>query len=294
MAFDSIKTVESVEGAQVVGWPNAGQAGLNFYGQLYGLDRDDNEYEFYDPNLAWVSSDLDTDSQAWKDAVNVRKALNIAIDRQTIADTILSGFGAAQSIRDWMGHDSRANPGWFYPYDPGLAKSMLAEAGYPDGFEITLTPAIRGAPGEVWACEAVAQYWEAIGVNVKFQHLPYATIRPDLITRRYQGVTCHTVGVRLTPIIGASNYLTSSTFSYGTHHPWLEEHVTATQLLTNPVEIQAGELEIYNWMFDNAIMASIYKHDGIWPIGYLLEPGWQPTDYSEVRTATAFEYAQHR
>ncbi|SVE24201.1 uncharacterized protein METZ01_LOCUS477055, partial [marine metagenome] len=182
MAFDSITTVESTPGAEVVRWPNAGQAGLNFYGQIYGLDKDGNEYEFYDPTLAWVSSDLDTDSQAWKDAVNVRKALNLAIDRQTIVDTILSGFGAAQSIRDWMGHDSRANPDWYYPYDPELAKNMLAEAGYPDGFAITLTPAIRGAPGEVEACGAVAQYWEDIGVDVTIQNVPYATIRPSLIT----------------------------------------------------------------------------------------------------------------
>ena len=294
MAFDSITTVEEVEGAKVVGWPNAGQAGLNFYGQLYGLDKEGNEYEHYDPTLAWVSSDLDTDSQAWKDAVNVRKAMNIAIDREAIVSTILSGFGAPQSIRDWMGHDARANPDWVYPYDPELAKTMLAEAGYPDGFAITLTPAIRGAPGEVEACEAVAQYWEAIGIDVKLQHVPYATIRPELITRKYQGVTCHTVGIRLTPIIGAGNYQTKSTFSYGSHHPWMEEHVTATKLETDPARIQAGEREIYDWIFDNAFMASTYTHDGIWPVGPRIEPGWQPTDYSEVRTATAFEYAQPR
>jgi len=292
MAFDSISSVESIDGATVVGWPNAGQAGLNFYGQTYGLDKDGNEYEFYNPEQAWVSSDMDTESQAWNDAVNVRKAMNIAIDRQTIVDTILSGFGGPQSIRDWMGHDARANPDWVYPYDPELAKSMLAEAGYPDGFSITLTPAIRGAPGEVEACEAVAQYWEAIGIDVKLQHIPYATIRPELITRKYQGVTCHTVGIRLTPIIGAGNYQTKSTFSYGTHHPWLEEHVTATKLETDPAKIQAGEREIYDWMFDNAIMASTYTHDGIWPVGPRLDPDWQPTDYSEVRTATAFEYTK--
>jgi len=292
MAFDSLATVEAVEGATVVGWPNAGQAGLNFYGQLYGLDKDGNEYEFYNPDNAWVSSDMDTESQAWKDARDVRKALNIAIDRQTIVDTILSGFGAPQSLRDWMGHDARANPDWVHEYNPELAKQMLADAGYPDGFSITLTPAIRGAPGEVEACEAVAQYWEAIGVDVKLQHVPYATIRPELITRKYNGVTCHTVGIRLTPIIGAGNYQTKSTFSYGTHHPWLEEHVTDTKLQTDPAKIQAGEREIYDWVFDNVIFASLYTHDGIWPVGPRLVAGWQPTDYSEVRTATAFEYAE--
>jgi len=39
------------------------------------------------------------------------------------------------------------------------------------------------------------------------------------------GATCHTVGVRLSSIIGASSYQTKSTFSYGTHHPWLDKNV---------------------------------------------------------------------
>ena len=294
MAFDSLPIVEEVDGAVVVGWPNAGQAGLNFYGQTYGLDRDGNEYEFYDPSHPWVSSDVDTESEAWKNAVTVRKAMNIAIDRQAIVDELLSGFGNPQSVRDWMGHEDRANPDWTYEFNPELARQMLADAGYPDGFGITLTPAIRGAPAEAEACEAVAQNWEDIGIDVKLQSVPYATIRPELITRKYQGVTCHTVGIRLSPIIGASNYVIKSTFSYGSHHPWMEEAVSAATVEVDPVKIQQAEREIYDWVFDNSFAASLYTHDGIWPIGPRLDPDWQPTDYSEVRTAVAFEYTKHR
>ena len=294
MAFDSLPTVEAVDGAQVIGWPNAGQAGLNFYGQTYGLDRDGNEYEFYNPDQAWVSSDSDTDSQAWKDAVNVRKAMNIAIDRQTIVNELLSGFGKPQSVRDWMGHDARANPGWNYDFDPDLAREMLADAGYPDGFSVTLTPAIRGAPAEVEACEAVAQYWQDIGIDVKVQNVPYATIRPELITRKYQGVTCHTVGIRLNPIIGASNYVIKSTFSYGTHHPWMEDHISSALVEVDPEETERKVREVYDWIWDNSTSSSLYTHDGIWPVGERLDADWQPTDYSEVRTAVAFEYVKHR
>ncbi len=290
MAFDSLATVEEVEGAQVIGFPNAGQAGLNFYGQLYGLDKDGNEYEFYNPDLAWVSSDAEITSQAWQDAVNVRKAMNIAIDRQTIVDELLSGFGKVQSVRDWMGHEARANPDWEYEFNPELARTMLADAGYPNGFSVTLTPAIRGAPAEVEACEAVAQYWDDIGIDVRLQSVPYATIRPELITRKYQGVTCHTVGVRLSPIIGASNYVVKSTFSYGTHIPWMEEHVSAATVEVDPVKIQQMEREIYDWVWENSTSSSLYVHDGIWPAGKRISTeGWEPTDWSEVRTAVNWE-----
>jgi len=294
MDFDSIGTIEKVDGAVLKGIPNAGQAGINWYGQTYGLDKDGNEYEFYDPNQAWVSSNMDINSKEWKDAVMVRKAMNIAIDRQTIVDTILSGFGRPQSLRDWMGHEARANPDWVYEYDPVLAKQMLADAGYPNGFSITLTPAIRGAPGEIESCQSLAQYWEAIGISVNIQNIPYATIRPELITRKYQGITCLTVGVRLTPLIGASNYPVTSTYSYGTHHPALDEIFNRAAVQVDRDKIHAGELEFYNFMWDNAMASSIYVHDGVWPIGPRLDPDFEPGDFSEVRTATGFEYAKHR
>ena len=294
MDFDSIVTIERVEGAVLKGVPNAGQAGINWYGQTYGLDRDGNEYEFYDASQAWVSADLDTNSKAWDDARKVRLAMNLAINRQEIVDTLLLGFGRPQSLRDWMGHEARANPDWVYEFDPVRAKELLVEAGYPDGFTITLTPAIRGAPAEVETCQALAVYWEAIGINVKIQNIPYATIRPSLITRKYQGITCLTVGVRLTPLIGASNYPITSTYSYGTHHPIIDEIFGRAATQTDPLKIQAGELEVYNWRWDNAMASSIYVHDGVWPIGPRLDPDFNPADYSDVRTATGFEYTKHR
>ena len=294
MDFDSIITVEAVEGAVLKGVPNAGQAGVNWYGQTYGLDRDGNEYEFYDCSQAWVSCDADINSQEWANAVMVRKAMNIAIDRQTIVDTLLLGFGRPQYLRDWMGHEERANPDWVYVYDPDLAKQMLADAGYPNGFTITLTPAIRGAPAEVETCQSLAQYWETIGISVNIQNIPYATIRPSLITRKYQGITCLTVGVRLTPLIGASNYPVTSTYSYGTHHPSLDEIFNRAATQVDPQKIKDGELEFYNFMFKHAMASSIYVHDGVWPIGPRIDPNFEPADFSDVRTATGFEFVRHR
>jgi peptide/nickel transport system substrate-binding protein len=294
MAFDSLPTVDAVEGSKIVAWPNAGQAGLNIYGQTYGVDKEGNPYDKLDCTNAWVSCDEDTDSQEWADAVMVKKAMSLAIDRETIVETLLSGFGNPIALRDWMGHEGKADPRWEFPYDPETAKQLLVKAGYPDGFRITLTPAIRGAPAETEACEAVAQYWEEIGISVDIQNVPYATIRPSLITRQYQGVTCHTVGPRLTPIIGAGNYVSQSTFSYGTEHPWLQEHVTDAKAEVNPAELARKEVEVYGWFFDNVMGFGLYAFDGIWPIGPKLDPDWTPFAYSEPRLPNSFEYIKHR
>ena len=119
-------------------------------------------------------------------------------------------------------------------------------------------------------------------------------MRPGLITRQYQGATCQTVGPRNLPIVGASNYQTVYTFSYGTHHPWLDENVGDAITEVDPVESWDKTLRVYDWIFDNAMASGLYSHDAIWPVGPRLNPVWSPTDWSDVRIPTSFEYAQPR
>ncbi len=72
------------------------------------------------------------------DDVRVRQAINYAIDRATILETLLEGAGQLMN--------SPTGPGIFgynpdiepYPYDPEKARELLAEAGYADGLDIRL------------------------------------------------------------------------------------------------------------------------------------------------------------
>ena len=130
---------------------------------------------------------------------------------------------------------------------------MLAEAGYADGFSITLTPAQRGAPVEIEACEAIAAMWGDIGLDVKFQTLPYTTLRPSLIARNYQGSTCHAGGIRLEPGQGFSGMLSKlhhqAVWNRGVEHPWLDEKVPAHMAEFDTEKRRAMALEIATFMF---------------------------------------------
>jgi len=103
-----------------------------------------------------------------KDA-RVRKALSLAINRDAICDRVMEGLGipAAELLTPGM---FGSTPGLqAIPYDPGEAKRLLAEAGYPDGFTTNLgTPNDRYI-NDAQVAQAVAAMWSRIGIKVNVQ-----------------------------------------------------------------------------------------------------------------------------
>jgi peptide/nickel transport system substrate-binding protein len=97
----------------------------------------------------------------------VREALSIAIDRKGIADKIMEGVAvpAGDLLPYPMGGTRKDTP--VDPYDPARARKLLAEAGYPNGFQITL-----GAPNgryinDLKIAQAVAAMWSRVGVKTE-------------------------------------------------------------------------------------------------------------------------------
>ncbi len=102
--------------------------------------------------------------------VKVRRALNMAINKQAIIDAVFQGAGkiAKNPIPPtiWSYNDDVKD----YPYDPAVAKKLLAEAGYPDGFETDLwaMPVQRPYnPNARRMAEIIQEDWSKVGVKAK-------------------------------------------------------------------------------------------------------------------------------
>ncbi len=115
----------------------------------------------------------------------VRKALSLAIDRQQIIDHVMYGraswpmpfatfsYALDTDIAKWQAWSRDA-----LRYDPEQAKALLAEAGYPDGFEMTFAnTALPGTPYMVQIGIAVADFWNKIGVKVNIKHYEWGAFR---------------------------------------------------------------------------------------------------------------------
>ena len=300
IAFDSLALVEDVPGAEIMRVPGGGEAALTFYGQYYvGIGTDDQQ-PGYDPDLPWVSSNPDINSEEWKNAAKIRTALSIAIDRQGIVDTLLHGYGSPAVLWDFGQYeDAWLPPELRWEYNPERAKQLIEEAGYPDGFSITLTPSLRGAPVEVEACEAIATMWGEIGVDVKFQSLPYTTLRPSLIARNYQGSTCHAGGIRLEPGQGFSGMLSQlhhqAVWNRGIEHPWFDEKVSEHMAEVDSEARRELAIEIATFMFDNAITGiGLYNFDSLWPVGPNIQPWIEGVRYRDLRNINGYEYIKPR
>ncbi|MEM7179176.1 MAG: ABC transporter substrate-binding protein, partial [Pseudomonadota bacterium] len=104
--------------------------------------------------------------------LEVRRAINHAIDREAMVKALLKGKSTVVSSACYPSQFGCTQDVVSYDYDPEKAKALLAEAGYPDGFKTDFY-AYRNRD----YAEALASYLNAIGIETEFKMLKYSALR---------------------------------------------------------------------------------------------------------------------
>jgi len=163
----------------------------------------------FQPLIMWVTEKPFND-------VRVRQALRYAVDRQAMMEAATGGLGV-------LGNDSPVSPS--NPYynkalpqrkqDPAKAKKLLAEAGYPNGIDITLYTSTQ-RPGLEPAAVVAQQVTASSGFRVKIESVEIARLYKDIIPKAKPMATSHnnwfgrpTIDESLTPF-----YFTKSNWNY--------------------------------------------------------------------------------
>ncbi|MEU0841638.1 ABC transporter substrate-binding protein [Streptomyces sp. NPDC005962] len=115
--------------------------------------------------------------------LKVRQALNYAFDRQAIITSAKTGLGTPTTQLFAKGEDGyQAALDDTYSYNPAKARKLLAEAGYPNGFSVTLPDLSAIFPQEQ---AALTQSLKDIGIKVDLDTLPGDQIFTAMLSGKY-------------------------------------------------------------------------------------------------------------
>jgi peptide/nickel transport system substrate-binding protein len=154
----------------------------------------------------------------WHDR-RVRLAASLAMDRKTINEVEMLGLGrpTGSFVPPEFDFALKIDPP---PYDPAKAKQLLAEAGYPNGFDAgDLTP----LPPYTSLGEAVANYLQAIGIRSRVRTLERAAFFTGWREKKLHGLLVGATGAAGNAAARLEPYVTKGgVYAYGTY-PDLED-----------------------------------------------------------------------
>ncbi|MEJ2166865.1 MAG: ABC transporter substrate-binding protein [Desulfobacterales bacterium] len=211
----------------------------------------------------------------------VRWALDLAVNRQEIIDYIMAGFGEQSGIpAPWSTLAAYMEPNMVKPfqYDPTRAKTLLKEAGYPNGFDIKLMswsrPGMAEGPKMI---EAIAGYWSAIGIRPKIIPIDYGTWRKQWKENPDQGTVAgwYWVGSRVWPFaIVRALFASDGNITYA-KNPELDRMLEAVESAANEQELKQRLWAAAKFMQNEHINGTLFE--SAVPFGVTKKAsGWYP------------------
>ena len=179
----------------------------------------------------------------------VRQAMNMAINRQAIANAILGGKVQPHRVHGYHPKLDGAiwpgiwNPDWdkrfeeLYGYDPAKAKALLAQAGYPQGFEFTLyLYTLPGLPEIIDIGQAMALDFQAIGLKPKLVETEFSRVRELYRTKSIHGALFATRHAARALEVARNVHKAKDSVGYWYEHPFIEERLQALSTVVDAAE----------------------------------------------------------
>jgi peptide/nickel transport system substrate-binding protein len=205
----------------------------------------------------WIETmSLDSPESPLKD-VRVRQALSLAIDRKSFNDAENGGLGVLEGNwipADWPGSLERPMP----PYDVEKAKQLLAEAGVPNGFEVSQVTPLGGYGSYA---ERVVSQLRPIGINTKVNIMEraafYDALKPG--PDRLKGLIVQLSGSPGDAAARVREYAVCAGSFSGLCLPEIEEPMKKYEASVNPDERKRLLDSVQEYLLDNYYMVPILR-----------------------------------
>jgi peptide/nickel transport system substrate-binding protein len=262
ISMDSVPMIEKEKGLRILEVPNA---------QMYWIVLADQalpENENFAPVLPWEADYRD--AKSWERAKKVRKALNLAVNRKEIADTIFRGLAQPVYVPYFFPGQPWTDPSWKIPYDPERARQLLAEAGYPKGFEMTMYLVKHsGRPENAAVGEVVASYWEQnLGLKVNRRPIDFSTFKPMMGARKVNAAWTYglgPIGAELSFPLGncGPSY---ARYNIWLDHPWFDKAIEDVLVTCDTEKRHKLEKEIGQFFYDNSVSVALVSKSGLYGV----------------------------
>ena len=246
-----------------------------FFGGMY-LSDDPKDVAAYDPSVPWAETPWagqepvqDRNSpQFQNNGWKVRRAMNKAINREELLDVLYKGIGELM----YVGYFHPSHYGWddtwpdryeeAYKYNPDEARQLLAEAGYNESNPVKVTVQSYVSPGEAelpQAMEAIATYWQNVGIEVDIEDLSASQVRERYRGREMQNRVWPNIIIYFPLEYGNLTGFTS-TFGASSHYQdnWVNRVASDWRNATDFNERDRIAREWGNWAFDNYMTMPLF------------------------------------
>lgn len=200
----------------------------------------------------------------------VRQALSIAINRAGLVERIMEGTAVATQQIVPAGTFSALPDLPVATAQPAQARDLLRQAGYPNGFQMTLHVPADRYPYAPNMAQAVAQMWARIGLRVNVVSMPWSTFS----TQR-DDFAMHVVGLgnatfdatsMLVNVLGTPNPVrnTGSSNKSGYSNPEVDRLVEQASSTFDPAAREALLQQASRIALDDAAIIPVYHQTNLW------------------------------
>jgi peptide/nickel transport system substrate-binding protein len=226
--------------------------------------------------------------------LRVRKALNLAVDREAIKRVTMRGLSIPAGIMIAPGvHGYSKQIDVVQKYDVAGAKKLLAEAGYPDGFEFTLDCPNNRYVNDEKICQALVAMWARAGIRAKLNAMPFANFIPKILnfdSSAYMlgwGVATFDGLYTLQSLVRTKTTGADGSFNLGRiNDSKLDNTIDAIKIATDPVARDALLKEGLEKTRDQAYYVPLHHQMRPWAMKKGVTISYSPDDRPQARFAT--------
>ena len=204
----------------------------------------------------------------------VRQAMNYAVDKEALIKTLFMGrakpIGSPITGFDF-GYDDSVKA---YPYNPEKAKALLQEAGYPNGFEVTIHTPVGKYLQDKEVAEAVAGMLGKVGIRANIRTHEWGVYVRSMIATR--DIPVHLIGwiARFDADVTLSAWFTKTSQFSNFWDPELEEMIVKAKKEMNPAARKAQYSRILKKIHEDAPWIFLYQPINIY--GVRSRVNWNP------------------